>query len=104
MVLGTGGTVSGDVVESGARVVSEISTRGRVSTGGDFWGRAGDVQERHTELLLPGDERVGAADRRRRNRDSGLDLCRRYRRWPAGDGDKGGGYWRGDQPRLGGGS
>ena len=40
-VLRTDGAVSGDVVESGARVVCEISTRDRVSTGGGFWGHAG---------------------------------------------------------------
>jgi hypothetical protein len=37
---GSAGAVSGDVVEFGARVISEISTRGRVSAGGGFWGDA----------------------------------------------------------------
>ena len=40
-VFGIGGAVSGDVVDSSARVISEIGMRGRVSTGRGFWERAG---------------------------------------------------------------
>ena len=61
-VLGTGGAVSGDVVGHAPGADGVRSERS-----------AGDIQERHTELLLPGDEREGVADRRRRDRDSGLD-------------------------------